>query len=252
MLLSAIYENGFWKEFSQSKHTVMKRAHSIATRSGISIDQPATNADGAANNRATCEGTKEACDTVRRNSESDQGPRVQTTDVNRTVTARPTYGSDCVAGSAYYANSLSTLLIASRLAATQIPFYAMPTRRLVQDLIDATKDHISTMSGRYRVSPTDFDLLYQLYQEDTSAKGLYEFIIDHPITHGMAGRMRARPIDVLAAMVGKTADACQLELNTEIQLHQAAEKRAAEARAKAEMEARRKREEAARKEQERG
>ena len=33
-----------------------------------------------------------------------------------------------------------------------------------------------------------------------------------PITHGIAGRLSLRPIDVLATMVGKTADTCQQEL----------------------------------------
>ncbi|KAI1372279.1 hypothetical protein F4677DRAFT_269901 [Hypoxylon crocopeplum] len=110
----------------------------------------------------------------------------------------------------------------------------MSTRRMIRDIIEATRDHISTMSGRYRISPLDFDELYQLYQEDTSAKGLFEFIVDHPITHSISGRLNVRPIDVLATMVGKTADACQQELNAEIDMHQAAENRAAETRQKAE------------------
>ncbi|OTA79460.1 hypothetical protein M434DRAFT_402080 [Hypoxylon sp. CO27-5] len=88
----------------------------------------------------------------------------------------------------------------------------MSARQRIRDIIDATRDRISDMSGRYRITPLDFDLLYQLYQEDTSAKGLYEFIVDHPITHGIAGRLSIRPIDVLASMVGKTADVCQEEL----------------------------------------
>ncbi|KAI1411282.1 hypothetical protein F5Y13DRAFT_166090 [Hypoxylon sp. FL1857] len=112
----------------------------------------------------------------------------------------------------------------------------MSARQRLRDLIDATRDHISSMSGRYRVMPTDFDQLYQLYQEDTSAKGLYEFIVDHPITHSVAGRLNVRPIEVLANMVGKTADACQLELEAEIEMYQAAEKRAAEARERAKVE----------------
>lgn len=86
------------------------------------------------------------------------------------------------------------------------------------------------MSGRYRISPLDFDQLYQLYQEDTSNKGLYEFIAGHPITHKIASRLGCRSIDVLAAMVGKTADACQQELDAEIALRQATEKKAAEER----------------------
>ncbi|KAI1106506.1 hypothetical protein F4804DRAFT_31525 [Jackrogersella minutella] len=113
-----------------------------------------------------------------------------------------------------------------------VPSSIMSTRRRVRDIIDATRDHLSTMSGRYRISPTDFDQLYELYQEDTSAKGLYEFIVDHPITHSIAGRLNVRPIDVLATMVGKTADVCQQELQAEIQLYQVAEKRAAEFRAR--------------------
>ncbi|KAI1214458.1 uncharacterized protein F4807DRAFT_408197 [Annulohypoxylon truncatum] len=108
----------------------------------------------------------------------------------------------------------------------------MSTRRRVRDILDATRDHISIMSGRYRISPTDFDQLYELYQEDTSAKGLYEFIIDHHITHTIAGKLNIRPIDVLATMVGKTADTCQEELEAEKKLYQKAEERAA-AKAKA-------------------
>ncbi|XDG03678.1 hypothetical protein ABKA04_003293 [Annulohypoxylon sp. FPYF3050] len=107
----------------------------------------------------------------------------------------------------------------------------MPARRRVRDLLDATRDHISIMSGRYRISSIDFDQLYELYQEDTSAKGLYEFIVDHPITHSIAGKLNIRPIDVLATMVGKTADTCQDELEAEKKLYQAAAERAA-ARAK--------------------
>ncbi|KAI0884995.1 uncharacterized protein GGS22DRAFT_200089 [Annulohypoxylon maeteangense] len=103
----------------------------------------------------------------------------------------------------------------------------MSTTRRVRDILDATRDHISIMSGRYRISPIDFDQLYELYQEDTSAKGLYEFIVDHPITHSIAGRLNARPIDVLATMVGKTVDTCQEELEAEKKLYQAAAERAA-------------------------
>lgn len=51
-------------------------------------------------------------------------------------------------------------------------------RRRVREFIEGARDHFSTMSGRYQISPADFDQLYQLYQEDTSAKGLYEFIVD--------------------------------------------------------------------------
>ncbi|KAI0133252.1 hypothetical protein F4776DRAFT_624770 [Hypoxylon sp. NC0597] len=106
----------------------------------------------------------------------------------------------------------------------------MSARQRIRDIIDATRDRISDMSGRYRITPVDFDQLYQLYQEDTSAKGLYEFIVDHPITHGIAGRLNVRPIDVLATMVGKTADVCQEELEAEIEIYQAAENKAAEIR----------------------
>ncbi|KAI2632208.1 hypothetical protein GGR54DRAFT_24643 [Hypoxylon sp. NC1633] len=109
----------------------------------------------------------------------------------------------------------------------------MSTRRRLRELVDATREQLSTMSGRYHVSPTDFDLLYQLYQEDTSAKGLYAFIVDHPITLGIAKRLGIKPIEALATMVGKTGEACQQELNTEIEIHQAAEKKVAEARKKA-------------------
>ncbi|XXG97348.1 guanylate kinase [Hypoxylon texense] len=104
----------------------------------------------------------------------------------------------------------------------------MSIRSRLENFIDATREQISTMSGRYRISPLDFDRLYQLYQEDTSKKGLYEFIVGHSITHNIASRLGSRPIDVLAAMVGKTADACQQELDAEIALRQAAEKKAAE------------------------
>ncbi|KAI0830434.1 hypothetical protein F5Y06DRAFT_206519 [Hypoxylon sp. FL0890] len=109
----------------------------------------------------------------------------------------------------------------------------MSARRRIRDLMDATRDRISNMSGRYRITPADFDQLYQLYQEDTSAKGLYEFIVDHPITHGLAGRLNVRPIDVLATMVGKTAEACQQDLETENEMYQAAEKKVAEAQEEA-------------------
>ncbi|KAI1403487.1 hypothetical protein F4819DRAFT_450962 [Hypoxylon fuscum] len=112
------------------------------------------------------------------------------------------------------------------------PSSTMSLRRRFEDFVDATREHIVTMSGRYRISPIDFDQLYQLWQEDTSAKGLYEFIIDHPITHSIAAKLNVRPIDVLATMVGKTAEACQQELQAEIELSQAAEKRAAEQRQK--------------------
>ncbi|KAI2610714.1 uncharacterized protein GGS25DRAFT_519011 [Hypoxylon fragiforme] len=105
-------------------------------------------------------------------------------------------------------------------------------RRRVREFIEGARDHFSTMSGRYQISPADFDQLYQLYQEDTSAKGLYEFIVDHHITHDIAAKMNLRPIDVLARMVGKTAEACQKDLDEETALVQAAEKKAAEARAK--------------------
>ncbi|KAI1445707.1 hypothetical protein F5Y02DRAFT_385078 [Annulohypoxylon stygium] len=117
------------------------------------------------------------------------------------------------------------------LFALAAPSSNMPARRRVRDLLDATRDHISIMSGRYRISSIDFDQLYELYQEDTSAKGLYEFIVDHPITHSIAGKINIRPIDVLATMVGKTADTCQDELEAEKKLYQAAAERAA-ARAK--------------------
>lgn len=53
---------------------------------------------------------------------------------------------------------------------------SMSIRSRLENFIDATREQISTMSGRYRISPLDFDQLYQLYQEDTSNKGLYEFI----------------------------------------------------------------------------
>ncbi|KAK6955915.1 hypothetical protein Daesc_003562 [Daldinia eschscholtzii] len=109
----------------------------------------------------------------------------------------------------------------------------MSTRQRIRDIISVAKEHISAMSGRYRISPTDFDELYQLYQLDTSAKGLYEFVVDHPVTHAIAGRLNVRPIDVLAAMVGKTADVCQKELDAEILIYQDAEAKAARARAKA-------------------
>ncbi|KAI1802598.1 hypothetical protein F4811DRAFT_572908 [Daldinia bambusicola] len=114
----------------------------------------------------------------------------------------------------------------------------MSTRQKIRDIISVAKEHISIMSGRYRVSPTDFDELYQLYQLDTSAKGLYEFIVDHPVTHAMAGRLNVRPIDVLATMVGKTAEVCQKELDAEILMYQEAEAKAARDRAKAMAEAR--------------
>ncbi|KAI1090123.1 hypothetical protein F5B19DRAFT_464745 [Rostrohypoxylon terebratum] len=117
------------------------------------------------------------------------------------------------------------------LLALAAPSSNMPARRRVRDLLDATRDHISIMSGRYRISSADFDKFYELYQEDTSAKGLYEFIVDHHITHSIAGRLNLRPIDVLAAMVCKTADTCQEELEAEKKLYQAAAERAA-ARAK--------------------
>ncbi|KAI1480747.1 hypothetical protein F4774DRAFT_70077 [Daldinia eschscholtzii] len=109
----------------------------------------------------------------------------------------------------------------------------MSTRQRIRDIISVAKEHISAMSGRYRISPTDFDELYQLYQLDTSAKGLYEFVVDHPVTHAIAGRLNVRPIDVLATMVGKTADVCQKELDAEILIYQDAEAKAARARAKA-------------------
>ncbi|KAI1780845.1 hypothetical protein F4818DRAFT_18821 [Hypoxylon cercidicola] len=109
----------------------------------------------------------------------------------------------------------------------------MSIRIRIENFIDATREHISTMSGRYRISPLDFDQMYQLYQEDTSNKGLNEFIVGHSITHDIASRLGSKPIDVLAAMVGKTADACQKELDAEIALRQAAEKNAAEEREKA-------------------
>ncbi|KAI1135372.1 hypothetical protein F5Y05DRAFT_395469 [Hypoxylon sp. FL0543] len=112
----------------------------------------------------------------------------------------------------------------------------MSARQRIRDIIDTTRDHISNMSGRYRITPADFDQLYQLYQEDTSAKGLYEFIVDHHITHSIAGRLNVRPIDVLATMVNKSVDTCQQELDAEIAMYQAAEKKAAEARAKAKAE----------------
>ncbi|KAI1644106.1 uncharacterized protein F4817DRAFT_347672 [Daldinia loculata] len=114
----------------------------------------------------------------------------------------------------------------------------MSTRQRIRDFISVAKDHISAISGRYRISPADFDQLYQLYQKDTSAKGLYEFIVDHPITHAMAGKLNNRPIDVLATMVSKTAEVCQMELDAEIEMHQDAEVKAAAARAKAMAEAR--------------
>ncbi|KAI0853871.1 hypothetical protein F5Y00DRAFT_269236 [Daldinia vernicosa] len=113
----------------------------------------------------------------------------------------------------------------------------MSTRQRIRDLINVAKDHISTISGGYRISPADFDQLYQLYQQDTSAKGLYEFIVDHPMTHAIAGKLKKRPIDVLAAMVDKTAEDCQKELDAEIEIHQAAEVKAAAERAKAMAEA---------------
>ncbi|KAI6085638.1 hypothetical protein F4821DRAFT_279158 [Hypoxylon rubiginosum] len=114
----------------------------------------------------------------------------------------------------------------------------MSIRIRLENFIDATREHIYTMgSGRYRVSPVDFDQLYQLYQEDTSSKGLYEFIVDHSITHNIASRLGCRPVDVLAAMVGKTADASQQELDAEIALRQAAEKKVAEELEKAKADA---------------
>ncbi|KAI1457835.1 hypothetical protein F4805DRAFT_457278 [Annulohypoxylon moriforme] len=115
----------------------------------------------------------------------------------------------------------------SRLLALAAPSSSMPTKRRVRDILDATRDHISIMSGRYCISPVDFDQLYELYQEDTSAKGLYEFIVDHHITHSIAGRLNIRPIDVLATMVGKSADTCQEELEAEKKLYQVAAERAA-------------------------
>ncbi|KAI2467289.1 hypothetical protein F4781DRAFT_402775 [Annulohypoxylon bovei var. microspora] len=129
----------------------------------------------------------------------------------------------------------STLI--SRLLALAAPSSTMSTRRRVRDIIDATRDHLSTMSGRYRISPIDFDQLYELYQEDTSAKGLYEFIVDHHVTHSIAGRLNVRPIDVLATMISKTADTCQQELEAEKKLYQAAEERAAERRERAKVKA---------------
>ncbi|KAI1471090.1 uncharacterized protein F4812DRAFT_455202 [Daldinia caldariorum] len=121
----------------------------------------------------------------------------------------------------------------------------MSTRQKIRDIISVAKEHISIMSGRYRVSPTDFDELYQLYQLDTSAKGLYEFIVDHPVTHAIAGRLNVRPIDVLATMVGKTAEVCQKELDAgrssstkQILMYQDAEAKAARHRAKTMAEAR--------------
>ncbi|OTA58014.1 hypothetical protein K449DRAFT_398226 [Hypoxylon sp. EC38] len=120
-------------------------------------------------------------------------------------------------------------LVTSRCPTRTSPV-TMSTRQRIRDIIDATRDRISDMSGRSRITPLDFDQLYQLYQEDTSAKGLYEFIVDHPITHGIAGRLNIGPIDVLASMVGKTADMCQEELEAEIEMYQAAEKKAAEVR----------------------
>ncbi|KAI1659140.1 hypothetical protein F4813DRAFT_387849 [Daldinia decipiens] len=114
----------------------------------------------------------------------------------------------------------------------------MSTRQRIRDIISAAREHISMISGKYRITPADFDQLYQLYQKDTSAKGLYEFIVDHPLTHAIAGRLNNRPIDVLATMVNKTAEACQTELDAEIEMHQAAEVTAAAARAKAMAEAR--------------
>ncbi|KAI0130951.1 hypothetical protein F4814DRAFT_445095 [Daldinia grandis] len=113
----------------------------------------------------------------------------------------------------------------------------MSTRQRIRDIISAARDHIS-ISGRYCISPADFDQLYQLYQKDTSAKGLYEFIVDHPITHAIAGRLNNRPIDVLATMINKTAEVCQKELDAEIEIYQAAEVIAAAAQAKAMFEVR--------------
>ncbi|KAI8960676.1 hypothetical protein F5Y11DRAFT_329107 [Daldinia sp. FL1419] len=114
----------------------------------------------------------------------------------------------------------------------------MSTRRRIRNLINIAKEHVLTMTGRYHISPIDFDELYQLYQKDTSAKGLYEFIIDHHITHDIARRMGIRPIDVLAIMVGKSADICQKELDAKIEMYQTAEDIAASTRAKAMAEAR--------------
>ncbi|KAI0181637.1 hypothetical protein GGR52DRAFT_567853 [Hypoxylon sp. FL1284] len=109
----------------------------------------------------------------------------------------------------------------------------MSFKSRLENFIDATKEHIFSMSGRFHIPPLDFDQLYQLYQEDTSSKGLYEFIVGHPITLGIASRLGSRPIDVLAAMVGKTADACQQDLDAEIALREAVEKKIAEDREKA-------------------
>ncbi|KAF3071117.1 hypothetical protein GL218_00477 [Daldinia childiae] len=114
----------------------------------------------------------------------------------------------------------------------------MSTRQRIRDIINLAKEHISALSGKYRITPADFDQLYQLYQKDTSAKGLYEFIVDHPITHAIAGKLNNQPIDVLATMVNKTVEVCQAELDAEIEMHQAAEVTAAAARAKAMAEAR--------------
>ncbi|KAI0384809.1 hypothetical protein F5Y04DRAFT_277541 [Hypomontagnella monticulosa] len=95
----------------------------------------------------------------------------------------------------------------------------------IRNNIKAAKDHISIMTHRDRILPTDFDLLYQLYHESTSSKGLYQFIIEHDITRNLADRFDMRPIDVLATMVGKTVDACQQELREETKMYESAKKR---------------------------
>ncbi|KAL7624181.1 hypothetical protein AAE478_005738 [Parahypoxylon ruwenzoriense] len=106
----------------------------------------------------------------------------------------------------------------------------MSERGRIQDLLDAMEERISTMSGRCRVSSTDFDLLYQSYQEDaTSTKGLYGFIMDHSYTHDVARKVGMKPIDVLARMVGKTTEACLRDLEVENDVYQDAMGKAAKA-----------------------
>ncbi|KAI2632517.1 hypothetical protein GGS26DRAFT_598271 [Hypomontagnella submonticulosa] len=82
------------------------------------------------------------------------------------------------------------------------------------------------MAGRNHISPTDFDLLYQLYQESTSGKGLYQFIVEHGITRSIADKFHIRPIDVLAIMVSSTAAACQQELQEETKAYESAQQTA--------------------------
>ncbi|KAI5864416.1 hypothetical protein GGS23DRAFT_564270 [Durotheca rogersii] len=125
--------------------------------------------------------------------------------------------------------NLSLLHVPLTPPSTPVPESASTERSSsrIHNFIDAVEYQLSTMSSRPQVTPADFDLLYQLYQEEDStaaaaAKGLYGFIIDHPITHDIAHRVGIKPVDVLARMVGRTAEACLQEIQAEVDLYEAA------------------------------